>query len=105
MHWKTKIQISRDVKNNHKKITEVKYQQTVSSSDTSLENNLSIFNVKSSEHKGIRGKNNQVFNTWSFGTINIRSGKEKDEGAKIYLKTKEVANAGFKFLLPSTNAH
>ena len=26
----------------------------------------------------------QSFETWSFGTTNIRSGKEKEEGAKIY---------------------
>ena len=37
------------------------------------------------------------FHKWSFGTINIRSGKEKDEGAKMYLIAKEVARAGLTF--------
>ena len=37
------------------------------------------------------------FKDWSFGTINIRSGKEKDEGAKIYSLTKEIAKAGLSF--------
>ena len=36
----------------------------------------------------------KMFKKWKFGTINIRSGKEKDEGAKIYSVTKEVAKAG-----------
>ena len=31
---------------------------------------------------------------WHFGTINIRSGKEKDEGAKIYTIAKELSRAG-----------
>ena len=31
------------------------------------------------------------FKTWRFGTINIRSGKEKDEGAKIYSICKLLA--------------
>ena len=35
-----------------------------------------------------------MFKDWKFGTINIRSGKEKDEGAKIYSVTKEVEKAG-----------
>ena len=35
--------------------------------------------------------------TWSFGTINIRSGKEKDEGAKVYAVAKEIARAGLSF--------
>lgn len=42
-------------------------------------------------------KNNQAFKVWSFGTINIRSGKEKDKGAKIYLTAKEVAKASLSF--------
>ena len=36
-------------------------------------------------------KKKTTFKTWSFGTINIRSGKKKDESAKIYLITMEVA--------------
>ena len=30
-----------------------------------------------------------MFRTWSFGTIKIRTGKEKDEGAKTYAVAKE----------------
>ena len=37
------------------------------------------------------------FKTWSFGTINIRSGKEKEEEAKIYAVVKEVNRAGLLF--------
>ena len=40
---------------------------------------------------------NRQFQTWSFGTINIRSGKEKSEGAKIYMVAKEAAAAGLTF--------
>ena len=32
-----------------------------------------------------------AFKIWSFGNINIGSGKEKDEGAKIYSITKETS--------------
>ena len=42
-------------------------------------------------------KQNQPFKKWSFGTINIRSGKEKDEGAKMYLVAKEIEKAGLSF--------
>jgi hypothetical protein len=38
-----------------------------------------------------------VFERWKFGTVNIRSGKEKDEGAKIYSVTKQAAQAGLLF--------
>ena len=38
-----------------------------------------------------------VFKKWKCGTINIRSGKEKDEGAKIYCVAKEVSNLGLSF--------
>jgi len=34
---------------------------------------------------------NNSFKTWEFGTVNIRSGKEKDEGAKIYAIAKQAA--------------
>ena len=37
---------------------------------------------------------NSLFKKWCLGTVNIRSGKEKDEGAKLYLVAKEVARAG-----------
>ena len=38
-----------------------------------------------------------MFKKWKFGKVNIRSGKEKDEGAKIYSVTKEAAQAGLSF--------
>ena len=37
------------------------------------------------------------FHSWNFGTINIRSGKEKSEGSKLYMITKEVAEAKLLF--------
>ena len=41
--------------------------------------------------------NNGLFKSWSFGTINIRSGKERDEGAKIYVVAKEIQRQGLLF--------
>ena len=43
--------------------------------------------------------NCDVFKKWKLGSINIRSGKEKSEGAKIYCITKEVARAGLSICL------
>ena len=43
--------------------------------------------------------NCDVFKRWKLGSINIRSGKEKSEGAKIYCITKEVARAGLSICL------
>ena len=40
---------------------------------------------------------NKSFKTWKFGTINIRSGKEKDEGSKIYCIAKQVAKLNLTF--------
>ena len=37
------------------------------------------------------------FHSWNFGTINIRSGKEKSEGSNLYMITKEVAEAKLLF--------
>ena len=34
---------------------------------------------------------------WNFGTINIRTGNENDEGYKLYSITKEVAKAKLQF--------
>ena len=43
--------------------------------------------------------NNKTINmyTWKFGTINIRTGNEKDEGYKLYSIAKEVENARLQF--------
>lgn len=49
---------------------------------------------KSNKSKKFRIKN---FKSWSFGTINIQSGHEKNEGAKIYSVAKEVAKANLAF--------
>ena len=38
-----------------------------------------------------------IFHEWQFGSINLRSGKEKDEGAKMYMVAKEVARANLAF--------
>ena len=37
------------------------------------------------------------FHSWRCGTLNIRSGKEKQEGAKMYSVTKEISKAGLSF--------
>jgi hypothetical protein len=46
---------------------------------------------------GISDKNDgtkqKSFLSWSFGTINIRSGKETGEGSKLYMVAKEAARA------------
>ena len=39
------------------------------------------------------------YKRWSFGTLNIRTGKENDCGAKIYTIAKEMSKYGMKFLL------
>ena len=55
-------------------------------------NEPSIFNRKKKQKTN---KTKEIaFKTWKFGTINIRSGKERDEGAKIYSICKEISKAG-----------
>ena len=39
------------------------------------------------------------FHLWKLGTVNIRTGKEKSEDAKMYVITKEVARAGLSICL------
>ena len=41
--------------------------------------------------------NCRAFQKWKFGTVNIRSGKEKDEGAKIYAIAKQIAKLELSF--------
>lgn len=38
-----------------------------------------------------------LFREWKFGTINIRTGDEESEDAKLYTMTKEAARAGLTF--------
>ena len=45
----------------------------------------------------INKKGYQNFREWRLGTINIRSGKEKDQGAKIYTIAKEINRNGLSF--------
>ena len=40
---------------------------------------------------------NNEFHDWSFGTVNIRSGKERDEGAKIYTVVEAINEAKLSF--------
>ena len=47
--------------------------------------------------KVIIHRNKIRFHNWEFGTINIRSGKEKLEGAKMYMIATEVARANLSF--------
>ena len=42
-------------------------------------------------------KNRSRFYSWKFATINIRSGKEKLEGAKMYMIAKEAARLNLSF--------
>ena len=49
---------------------------------------------KSNKPKKFRTKN---FKNWSFGTINIQSGHEKNEGGKIYSVAKEIVKANLAF--------
>ena len=39
----------------------------------------------------------RLFYSWNFGTINIRKGKEKSEGSRLYIIVKEVARAKLLF--------
>ena len=41
--------------------------------------------------------NCRAFQKWKFGTVNIRSGKEKDEGAKVYAIAKQIAKLELSF--------
>ena len=59
--------------------------------DGSIIQNL---NERRSNEQKTSNKKEIAFKTWKFGTINIRSGKERDEGAKIYSICKEIAKAG-----------
>ena len=47
--------------------------------------------------ENIQQNNRTSFQTWKFGSINVRTAKEKAEGAKVYMITEEVANAGLAF--------
>ena len=63
-----------------------------------IETNITYEN-KSCIPKNLKQNKTPAFKSWCFGTINIRSGKEKDEGAKIYSITKH-SQGRFNFLLP-----
>ena len=39
------------------------------------------------------------YRKWSFGTLNIRTGKENDDGAKMYSVAKEMSKTDLQFLL------
>jgi len=45
---------------------------------------------------GNQSISNKFFD-WKFGTVNIRSGKQKDEGAKIYSIAKTINNTKLSF--------
>ena len=38
-----------------------------------------------------------IFYSWNFGSINIRTGDEKSEGSKMYMVTKDVARKSLLF--------
>ncbi len=57
---------------------------------------------KMNQQKNDKKKNTKKFHQyrkWSFGSLNIRTGKENDDGAKIYSVTKEMSKTGLQFLL------
>ena len=52
--------------------------------------------------KNYKNKSTKKFHqyrNWSFGTLNIRTGKENDDGAKIYSIAKEMSKTDLHFLL------
>ena len=59
--------------------------------DYIMKQNSNLIEMNERKHQS------QPFKTWSYGTINIRPGKGKEEGAKIYAIAKEVSRAGLKF--------
>eukprot|EP00111_Clytia_hemisphaerica_P003421 TCONS_00009779-protein len=53
------------------------------------------------QQKNYKKKNTKKFHQyceWSFGSLNIRTGKENDDGAKIYSVAKEMSKTGLQFL-------
>ena len=61
-----------------------------------LQKNLSKKKKKNLKKKFIQKKH---YKQWTFGTINIRTGKESDDGAKIYTIAKELSKTNMEFLL------
>ena len=48
--------------------------------------------------QAVKGENlSNHFKVWKFGTINIRTGDEKSEGAKMYMVANEIDKAGLTF--------
>ena len=39
-----------------------------------------------------------IFYSWNFGSINIRTGDEKSEGSKMYMVTKDVPERIYYFV-------
>ena len=74
------------------------YQNNTTPTTTHVndEQDKRIFTHENNKIKNIPPKKN-IFKYWSFGTINIRSGKENDLGAKIFMVAKETAKAGLTF--------
>jgi hypothetical protein len=58
--------------------------------NTNSENNL----LSKNSCIGIKhDKNKELLYKWNIGTINIRTGDEKSEGARMYMVAKQVAEA------------
>ena len=94
----------RETRNTHS--PEYLIKESISNNDCIQDNNITFNNSISNQnsngkHKDTTNKTNiriqKLFQTWSFGTVNIRSGKEKEEGAKIYAVAKEINRAGVVF--------
>ena len=48
-------------------------------------------------HDTVYFDDDKLFKSWKFGSVNIRSGKEKDECAKLYAVAKEISSANLAF--------
>ena len=82
-----------NLKEVHKAIQERYKRNGDSVSAPGLPHSIPYDNVICKTHTYI----NKCFKYWKFGTVNIRSGKEKDEGSKIYGIAKQVAKLNLTF--------
>ena len=60
-------------------------------------NNQCISKKPGHNNNNFNNQKNTMYYPWKFGTLNIRSGKEKDEGFKLYSIAKEAAKANLSF--------
>ena len=78
-----------------KKRTVSKKGDEVNKEPESVNTNQPVYNCRNNVLNQRNCSN--LFHEWKFGTLNVRSGKEKLEGARIYAITKEVERANLSF--------